>query len=235
MPHDPSALAAEYEALSAEERLTRAIGRDFPGRIALASSFGAESVVLLHLLSRVAPATPVLFNETGMLFAETLAYQREVAGRLGLRDVRPVRPDEDEIALHDPAGMLHDEEPDLCCHLRKTRPMERALQPFSAWITGRKRFQADTRADLAIVERDGAGRVKINPLAEWDSDDLRHYMRTHGLPSHPLSAKGYASIGCAPCTTPVAAGEDARAGRWRGQEKVECGIHIAGGRVERLS
>ena len=233
MPDDIAALSAAYEALPPEDVLARAIGRDFPGRIALASSFGADSVVLLHMLARAAPATPVLFNETGMLFAETLSYQREVAAMLGLGDLRHVRPDEEEIALHDPTGTLHREEADLCCHLRKTRPLERALQPFSAWITGRKRVQTGTRADLPMAARDGAGRVRINPLADWDRDDLRAYMRTHHLPAHPLTATGYRSIGCAPCTTPVAAGENDRAGRWRGMAKTECGMHVADGRPQR--
>lgn len=224
------ALRKEQETL---DRLAQAILCDHAGRIALVSSFGAESVVLLQLVARIAPATPVLFNETGMLFAETLAYQREVAAELGLTNIRIVRPTAASLAASDPSGGLHRTNPNACCALRKVAPIRRALEPFAAWITGRKRFQSGTRQTMPFAERDEAQRVKLNPLADWTPEDIRACMTAHGLPPHPLIAKGYASIGCAPCTTPVAAGEDPRAGRWRGQEKTECGIHFADGRPVR--
>jgi phosphoadenosine phosphosulfate reductase len=201
------------------------------GRVALVSSFGAESVVLLHLVAAVAPDVPVLFLDTEMLFPETLAYQARVAAELGLRDVRRIRPAPGAVAEHDPDGHLHARDPDACCTLRKAEPLERGLAGFDAWITGRKRFQGGARAALPFVETDVAGRVKINPLARWRVDEIRDYIRAHDLPRHPLVDRGYPSIGCAPCTVPVRDGEDARAGRWRGSDKTECGIHFVNGRT----
>ena len=203
------------------------------GRVALVSSFGAESVVLLHMIAVKAPATPVLFIDTRMLFAETLEYQTRVARELGLRDVRTIRAGETALAAHDPDGTLHRDDPDACCALRKTAPLEDALAGFDAWITGRKRFQAGTRAALDFFETDGDHRLKVNPLAHWDRADVGDYIINNRLPRHPLVARGYPSIGCQPCTSPVAPGEDPRAGRWRGQAKQECGIHFVGGRAMR--
>lgn len=213
--------------------LAQAIIHDFPGRIALVSSFGAESIVLLDMVARINKATPVLFNQTGMLFAETLAYQQTVAAELGLTNVRIVRPTLAELGRLDPRGTLHEDDHDACCDLRKVRPLKRALQPFAAWITGRKRFQSASRASLPLVERDDERRVKLNPLADCSSAHIRNYIAEHDLPRHPLIAKGYPSIGCAPCTTSVAAGEAPRAGRWRGASKEECGIHFVNGRAVR--
>ncbi|HET6375544.1 MAG TPA: phosphoadenylyl-sulfate reductase, partial [Methylocella sp.] len=114
--------------------------------------------------------------------------------------------------------------PDRCCEIRKVFPLAEALEPYAAWISGRKRFQAHTRSDLPLFEPEG-GRIKVNPLAEWGPSEILSYMETHGLPRHPLVAKGYLSIGCIACTSPVKPGEHSRAGRWRGREKVECGLH----------
>ena len=198
------------------------------GRIALVSSFGAEAVVLLHLVARIEPMTPVLFLETGMLFPETLDYQRRVAKLLGLGDVRLIRPGKR------PAPDLHRTDPDACCDLRKTVPLERALGGFDAWITGRKRYQGGQRAALEFFEAEtGTGRIKINPLAHWGTGDVADYIAENRLPRHPLVAQGYPSIGCRPCTTRVSDGEDPRAGRWRGTDKTECGIHFDNGRLVR--
>ncbi|MFV0359512.1 phosphoadenylyl-sulfate reductase, partial [Tropicimonas sp.] len=175
---------------------------------------------------------PVLFLDTQMLFPETLDYQREVAGTLGLTGVRVVRARAMHLAVEDPANTLHLRDTDACCDLRKTRPLEQALAGFDSWITGRKRFQGGQRAALRLVEDEGA-RLKLNPLAGWSAGDIAGYISTHNLPRHPLVARGYPSIGCAPCTSPVAEGEDPRAGRWRGQDKVECGIHFVNGRMVR--
>jgi len=215
------------------ELLSRAIRKDFPGRIALVSSFGAESAVLLHMVSEINPATPVLLNETGMLFPETLDYQRQLASELMLTNVRIIRPTQAELCRTDPDGDLHRRDIDACCLLRKVEPVQRALQPYAAWITGRKRFQAGLRSDLPLTERDDAYRVKYNPLVFWQPEQLKAYMTEHGLPAHPLVARGYKSIGCAPCTTPAAEHEGARAGRWRDTDKTECGIHLENGRVVR--
>ena len=218
----------------ARDLLADAVIDQYPGEIALVSSFGADSVVLLHMLSRVDAGVPVLFLETGMLFPETLEYQRRLGRELGLRDLRLIRPDPHDLAADDPDGSLHGENPDGCCYLRKTLPLRRALEPFRAWITGRKRYQAGSRAELALFEEEGRdGRLKLNPLAGWSAEDVQRYIRAHDLPPHPLVARGYPSIGCAPCTTPVGSGEDPRAGRWRARGKVECGIHFEGGRAVR--
>ena len=204
------------------------------GEIALVSSFGAESVVLLHLVSQVAPKTPVLFIDTLMLFPETLAYQRKLAAQLPLTDIRVIQPDAATLRAEDPADDLHQSLPDTCCDVRKTQPLAQALSGFSGWITGRKRVQGGQRAKIDLFEFDSVqGQIKINPLANWDRDTLAAYIDVYDLPRHPLVAKGFPSIGCAPCTSPAGAEEDPRAGRWRGLDKTECGIHIDAGRIIR--
>jgi len=228
-----AALNARYRRHSAFSVLERALTDGDTGRVAMVSSFGAESVVLLHMVAVLDRATPILFVDTEMLFGETLTYQRAVAERLGLRDMRVTRASRTRIAAHDPDAMLHQDDPDACCRLRKTEPLEHALAPFDTWITGRKRFQGGARAGLEFFEAEGANRIKINPLAHWTRDNIREYMVNNRLPRHPLVAKGYPSIGCAPCTSPVAPGEDPRAGRWRGRDKAECGIHLVDGRLAR--
>jgi phosphoadenosine phosphosulfate reductase len=228
------ALNARYRHHGAAAMLERALRDADLGRVALVSSFGAESVVLLHLVSVVAPATPVLFIDTRLLFPETLAYQRALADRLDLRDIRVIRAARPALALRDPDGLLHRRDPDACCALRKAEPLEAALAGFDAWITGRKRFQGGSRAALEPFEAEpGTGRIKLNPLAHWGRADIARHVAENRLPRHPLTAQGYRSIGCAPCTEPVAEGEDDRAGRWRGTAKSECGIHFAGGRAIR--
>ena len=204
------------------------------GNVALVSSFGAESVVLLHMVSVIAPGTPVLFVDTLMLFQETLDYQRDVSRSLGLTDVRTITAELAVLDLEDPDGTLHQFNTDACCTVRKTVPLEKALGGFDAWITGRKRYQASTCATLDFFEVGTPTRMKINPLAHWGREDLEEYMVENRLPRHPLVAKGYPSIGCAPCTSPVKPGEDPRAGRWRGSQKTECGIHFIGGKPVRV-
>lgn len=202
------------------------------GPTALVSSFGAESAVLLHMVAGIDRHLPVIFLDTQFLFRETLDYQLELAARLGLTQVRRIEPNRVDLFLHDPETDLHKTDPDACCDLRKARPLERALAPFDSWISGRKRFQSGLRAGLEMFERDPvSGRIKINPLAGHTAADLRAYADRHALPPHPLVARGFPSIGCAPCTTPATRGEPARAGRWRGLGKTECGIHIVDGQV----
>ena len=205
----------------------------FGDKLALVSSFGAESVVLLHMVSLIAPGTPVIFIDTLMLFQETLDYQREVSRQLGLTDVRTITAAQAMLDLEDPDGTLHQFNQDACCALRKTVPLEQALSEFDAWITGRKRFQGGERQELDFFESEPPSRLRINPLAHWRREDVQEYMAENNLPRHPLVAKGYASIGCAPCTSPIKPGEDPRAGRWRGQAKTECGIHFIGGKMVR--
>lgn len=240
MPLDPADLDTRvarlndrYRHHSATAVLERALSDEQVGHLALVSSFGAESVVLLHLVSVIAPATPVLFIDTQMLFPETLAYQRELADKLNLTDIRLIRADRRDTDFEDPDGTLHQFNTDACCNMRKVVPLERALRGFDGWITGRKRFQASTRATIEFFENEDAKRLKVNPLAHWGREDLEEYMVNNRLPRHPLVARGYPSIGCAPCTSPVAAGEDPRSGRWRGQNKEECGIHFVNGRAVR--
>jgi len=203
------------------------------GRIALVSSFGAESVVLLHMVSVLDRSTPVLFIDTEMLFPETLAYQRQLSKTLGLTDCRVLRPDRDQMFLHDTDGLLHRSDPDACCALRKTAPLRAALQPFDAWITGRKRYQGGARTGLEFFENEADRRIKINPLAHWGKADVQDYIVNNRLPRHPLATRGYPSLGCSVCTTRVAGNEPARAGRWRGRDKSECGIHFANARLQR--
>jgi phosphoadenosine phosphosulfate reductase len=219
------ALNARYDRLDARAALEVSLDELFHGRIALVSSFGADSSVLLHLLSEVDRDAPVIFLDTGRLFPETLEYRTQLTERLGLRDVRTVTPDPARLAAKDPHRALWMTNPDLCCAIRKTEPLARALNGFDAWITGRKRYQNAIRSELRLFEADGH-RIKVNPLANWSSADLKAYAGAHDLPEHPLVSKGYPSIGCVPCTSKVEAGEDERAGRWRGLDKIECGIHV---------
>lgn len=222
---EADALNARYGALDARSVIALAAGQLYAGRVALVSSFGAESAVLLHLAADVDRAIPVIFLDTGRLFAETLEYRTRLVAHLGLTDVRSVTPDPERLTARDPHRALWMTDPDLCCRIRKTEPLARALEGFDAWFTGRKRFQNSVRAGLPLFEAD-QGRIKVNPLAHWNAGELAAYMERHDLPVHPLVARGYPSIGCEPCTSRVAPGEDARAGRWRGQDKTECGIHV---------
>jgi phosphoadenosine phosphosulfate reductase len=211
--------------------LLRAVLREGPlkGRTALVSSFGAESAVLLDMVATVDPTTPVIFLDTGKLFEETLEYRRELTALLGLEDVRVVRPAPADLARHDPKGTLWSRDPDLCCHIRKTAVLERALEGFAAWVTGRKRFQGGLRSALPTIEGEpSSGRIKLNPLAPWSAEDVERYRLLRNLPAHPLVADGFASIGCIPCTRKVAPGAAPRAGRWWGLDKAECGIHGPG-------
>ena len=227
-------LNRRYAHHAAIDVLRHALKDPAVGRTAMVSSFGSESVALLHLVAVVNPSTPVLFLDTGMLFPETLDYQRDVARKLGLTDVRVIHPDPADVARLDPDGLLNRTDPDACCNMRKTAPLARALDGFDAWITGRKRFQGGSRASLEFFEQEaGTGRIKVNPLVHWERDGVRDYMVNNRLPRHPLVSRGYPSIGCAPCTSRVAKGEDQRAGRWRGQDKEECGIHFVNGKAVR--
>lgn len=180
--------------------------------------------MLLRLVAEAAPGTPVLFLDTGKHFAQTLSYRRLLAEKLGLQKVRDIPPDAEELAAEDPRGDLWRRDADRCCALRKVRPLDKSLQGFDAWITGRKQFHGGQRTQLPAFE--AAGRlVKVNPIARWTPEDLSAYAAAQALPPHPLVEQGYPSIGCWPCTHPVAPGEGPRDGRWRGSAKTECGIH----------
>lgn len=205
------------------------------GRIAIVSSFGAESVVLIHYVRSLRPGIPVIFIDTEKHFPETLSYREEVTALLDV-DVIVARAKPAEIVAEDPDGDLHALDPNACCTIRKTFPLQDALGRFDTWITGRKRYQSTFRAAVPVIERDGE-KIKVNPLALWDAEDVDRYFSDHGLPRHPLEAQGFPSIGCKPCTRAVRAGEDARAGRWADDpDKTECGIHLGpDGRFRRSS
>ncbi|MGI9395851.1 MAG: phosphoadenylyl-sulfate reductase [Boseongicola sp.] len=220
-----------YAHQSAVAVLEHALTDPQVGPTALVSSFGAESVAVLHMVSVIDRTTPILFLDTEMLFPETLAYQRKVADQLGLTDVRVIRPDRDLTFLNDPNNRMHAANPDACCTIRKTEPLRRALVPFDAWITGRKRYQGGKRTRVEFFENEDDRRIKVNPLAFWAPGDVQDYIQNNRLPRHPLVARGYPSLGCEPCTTRIAPGEDQRAGRWRGYDKSECGIHLVDGQI----
>lgn len=214
-------LAAELEGAAPEEILQRAL-QAYAGRIALLSSFGAEAALGLKLLSDAAPETPVLFLETHRHFPQTLKYRDTLAAALGLTNLQILEPDPEEARSQDPDGKLYERDGPACCALRKVRPLNRALDPFDAIITGRKRYHGGAREALPAVEFDGE-RVKINPLAFLSPADVSARFKALDLPAHPLVAQGYASIGCWPCTAPAAA-PASRDGRWAGEERDECGI-----------
>lgn len=235
-------LRAKYQGLTGQALLEVAIREEFAGKIAVVSSFGAESAVLLHMVAQVDPSTPVIFLNTGKLFGETLRYRDRLQERLGLTDLRAVGPHPADLAARDPNGALWSSNADACCFVRKVLPLERALAGFDASITGRKRFQTNARSSMELIEeelvRNVAGatsappvhahhtRFKINPLAYWGEEELNRYIEEHRLPRHPLVKDGYLSIGCMPCTERVPEGGSYRDGRWVGQNKDECGIHI---------
>jgi phosphoadenosine phosphosulfate reductase len=199
----------------------KAVGRE---RLAVVSSFGTESAALLKVMADVDAAIPVIFLDTGWLFEETLAYRDTLIARLGLRDVRSIRPLKQALSNEDSNGELWFSDPDACCRIRKVKPLARALAPFDAWINGRKRFQGGARAAIAVVEHDGV-RLKFNPFANVSREQITAIYAGAKLPPHPLAAMGYLSVGCMPCTSRTSPDEDARAGRWRGRPKTECGIH----------
>jgi phosphoadenosine phosphosulfate reductase len=210
--------AAPAEVIAAA---LKTVGRE---RLALVSSFGTESAALLKVMADVDPAIPVIFLDTGWLFEETLAYRDTLIATLGLRDVRSIKPLEETLHREDPDRELWFSDPDACCRIRKVEPLKRALAPFSAWINGRKRFQGGLRAAIPVVEEDGI-RLKFNPFANVSREEIAAVYAQAKLPPHPLVASGFLSVGCMPCTSRTSPDEDARAGRWRGRPKTECGIH----------
>lgn len=203
------------------KELIAAVLAALPGKVAVTSSFGAESAVLLDLVAQVDPAAPVIFLDTGELFDETVEYRYQLERKLGLTNVVVVRPtDEDRKAAED----LWREDTDLCCELRKVRPLARAVGGYEALIDGRKRAHGFERDGLTTLQLAG-GVLKVSPLANWSEEGIEAHFQARALPRHPLVAQGYRSIGCWPCTRPTQPGESARAGRWAGAAKTECGIH----------
>ena len=236
---DADRLNARYAGADTQTMLAELLTGPLRGRIAAVSSFGSESAVLLHMIAAIDRDVPVIFTNTQKMFGETLAYRDELAEQLGFTDLRVYRPDPRLLAEKDRTGLRWSYDPDGCCAIRKVEPLRRALAPFDAWISGRKGFQSRTRAAVPLFEIDAdegyGGRLKINPLADWDKPRLDAYFAANTLPHHPLEAEGYPSIGCAPCTSKVLPGEDPRAGRWRGWDKIECGIHVPADGVDQPS
>lgn len=232
-----SRLQTFYGHMDAHELLHMMINVEFKDEIALVSSFGTGSALLLSLVAEVEKNTPVLFLETGKHFPETLDYVDQLKSHLGLTNVVMLKPREDLLKNTDPAGDLWEKQPNRCCWVRKVEPLQRELDTkgYKALITGRKRYQTPDRADMDTIEMHEDGRFRVNPLADWDKDKIKSELKSRKLPEHPLTSKGYPSIGCAPCTRPVKEGEDERSGRWAhtadepgGEQKIECGIHVEG-------
>ena len=197
---------------------------EFGDKFAVASSM--QDAVLPHLASRVMPGVDVLFLDTGYHFAETIATRDRVAQEydITLRNLTPTQSVAEQDASH--GKDLFSRDPDLCCTLRKTHPLDDALDGYEAWATGVRRSEAVTRRETPVVSFDARReRIKVAPLAAWSDEDVAAYLAEHDVVSNPLLTQGYPSIGCATCTRRVKPGEDARAGRWAGQDKVECGIN----------
>ncbi|NBX02745.1 MAG: phosphoadenylyl-sulfate reductase [Alphaproteobacteria bacterium] len=232
-------LSMFYGGLDALPLLRIMIRDEFMGRIGLISSFGADAALLLSMVAEIDVKTPVLFLETGKHFPETLDYARTLTEKLGLKNVHWLKPDEKLLSNIDAAGTLWQTQPNRCCWLRKVEPLDRAVRELGieALITGRKRYQTVERAELQAIELDDKNVFRINPLASWSKERQKEEVAARGLPEHPLVAKGYLSIGCEPCTAPVAEGQDERAGRWahtigiENEQKTECGIHLGADEV----
>jgi phosphoadenosine phosphosulfate reductase len=221
---DADALNARFDGVDAATMLRTLFAEAMLGKIAVVSSFGTESAVLLHLVAQADRTIPVIFVDTLRMFPETLIYRETLVTLLGIADSRTVVPDAAALAAKDATNLRWSYDPDGCCAVRKVEPMARAKQGLDSWISGRKAFQSVTRQNIPRFEIDG-NLLKLNPLGDWDKAALEAYFEAHDLPRHPLEAQGYLSIGCEPCTSKVQPGEDPRAGRWRGWDKVECGIH----------
>jgi phosphoadenosine phosphosulfate reductase len=223
---EADALNARFAGVDAGTMLKALLAEGTLGTVAVVSSFGTESAVLLHLVAEADRNTPIIFVDTQKMFPETLEYRDTLIGHLGFTDSRTITPLPEVIAKKDDKGLRWSYDPDGCCEIRKVEPLARAKDGLDTWISGRKAFQSVTRQNLPRFEIED-GRLKINPLGDWDKAALDAWFEAHDLPRHPLEAQGYLSIGCEPCTSKVLPGEDPRAGRWRGWDKVECGIHTA--------
>jgi len=221
---DADALNARFIGVDTPTMLRALFTEGLLGRTAVVSSFGTESAVLLHLIATADPTVPVVFVDTLKMFPETLAYRETLLDRLGMTSRAVVTPDPAVLAKRDANELRWSFDPDGCCEIRKVEPLKRAKEGLDSWISGRKAFQSVTRQSLPRFEIED-GRLKVNPLGDWVKADLEAYFTAHDLPRHPLESQGYLSIGCAPCTSIVQPGEDPRAGRWRGWDKIECGIH----------
>ena len=223
---DADALNARFAGVDTLAMLKTLFAEGTLGATAVVSSFGTESAVLLHLVARADPSVPTIFVDTLKMFPETVAYRAQLVEAFGLRNSWVVEPDAAVLTARDDKGLRWSYDPDGCCDIRKVEPLKRAKAGLDSWISGRKAFQSVTRQNIPRFEVED-GRLKVNPLGDWVKADVEAYFQERDLPRHPLEAEGYLSIGCQPCTSKVQPGEDPRAGRWRGWDKGECGIHIA--------
>ena len=219
-------LIQDWLKLDGREMLQSVLQNDANARVAVSSSFGAESAVLLSLVAEIDPATPIVTVDTGKLFNETLMYRDLLADHFGLSDVRVARGAQGLIDNMDPEGGLHLINPDLCCQVRKVMAHAQAVSNFDILITGRKQHHGGGRAALPTVNVEGQ-HIKVNPLATWREAQIEAAFIEQDLPRHPLVEQGYRSIGCESCTKRTESGENARSGRWVGHKKTECGLHTA--------
>ena len=223
-PLEIERLSDEFETKTPQEIITWAVDTFWP-QIALSSSFQTQSMPLLHMASRIRRDILILFLDTGYHFWETSIFREQLASEWHLNVLDLYRDTRWDVFARQHTRTLPVEDPNLCCFLHKVQPMQKALKDMLAWITGIRRDQTSVRAHAKILELQSDGLVKVNPLLNWTKADVKRYVEEHNLPSHPLFEKGYRSIGCAPCTVAIGLNDDERAGRWRGRDKVECGLH----------
>lgn len=221
---DIAQINAQFHAASPQEILCWA-WETFGEGVSATSSFQTQSVPLLHMLARVTPEMPVLFLDTGFHFPETLAFRDRLVREYGLR-LRSLYPAMGHEGFQHQYGDLYRRDPNLCCYINKVEPLKRAMRDLRAWVSGIRRDQTAERSQAEIISLQADGTYKICPLLAWTRQNILAYVYEYDLPEHPLRARGYLSIGCAPCTRPVLDGQDERAGRWAGQNKTECGLHL---------
>lgn len=219
-----SQLSEEMEHQTPEEIIRWAVGTFAPS-IAMSSSFQTQSLPLLHMVTRILPEIQIFFLDTGYHFWDSLLFREKMTREWDLNLVNLYQDPRWDTFRRNFGRELPRLDPNLCCFIHKVQPMQKALQGMKAWITGIRRDQTSTRARAHILELQTDGLIKVNPLLNWNRTHIAYYAILHELPEHPLQAKGYRSIGCAPCTLPVLDGEDERAGRWAGKGKTECGLH----------
>ena len=222
--YDFQKFSEQFSKLNAFNLLKIMIKKIFLKKIVVTSSFGAESIVILHLVSRIDKNIAIIFLNTGKLFPETLEYLNKVKKILNLKNIKVQKPSLKDLRINDPKGLLHKSNPELCCKLRKVVPLEHAIAPYKGWINGRKRFHGLERSNIKKIEKLNS-IIKINPLADWNFKKITNYIKKYKLPEHPLVEKGYKSIGCVPCTSKIAEDDSHRSGRWKNLKKNECGIH----------
>ena len=215
---------AKYIGKSPEQIISLAIN-DFGQRIVYVSSFGTESAIVLHMISKIDKFLPILLLNTHFLFDETLEYKNKLLEKLSLRNFKEIFPDQNTLNNKDFENKLWDINPDKCCEIRKVLPLKKELQFFDAWISGRKSYQSSERRALNVVEFQN-NKAVINPLVNFSQKDVEEYFLSYDLPRHPLLSQGYLSIGCKPCTSKCSNVNDMRSGRWINQNKTECGIHL---------